>query len=161
MMVVAPSVPWIEEWLARERIAVPGPRDRHLIHSEPGSMRAFAARLQAWIEAVSVTWWAACASLLALYWWLGAGLHWRRRGFIGLFEILVLPAPFLMTAGFVMSLLWARRAAVSGSPSFRRWLRILSYWLLFTGTTAADIWRRADPDALTRPVFRGSCRTDL
>jgi hypothetical protein len=115
----------------------------------PDSMHSFLARLQSWIEAVSVTWWAACAGLFAVYWWIGAGLHWRPRGLIALFELLVLPAPFLMAVGFVMSLLWARGALVSGNPAFRRWLRILSWWLFFTGTSAADIWRRFDPDALT------------
>jgi len=113
-------------------------------------MRSFAARLRVSVESLLVSQWVGYLSVFLLYEFIGAGLYWRRRGLVGPFEILALPAPALMIAALVATVMMARGAPIAETPTFRRWLKLLGWYIVLVGTTAADIWRRFDPDALTR-----------
>jgi hypothetical protein len=113
------------------------------------NIRSLAVAVRSWTARALSSPWGSLASFLAIYWCIGAGLRWRRRGQIDLFEILVMPAPFLMMASLGMAVLVASKAPVSRSPSFRVWSIVIYWWLFLTWLVGFQIWRILDPNAST------------
>jgi len=174
MMAVASPPVWIEDWLGTERTALPDSHDRDVLAGPSGERYVFDTRsglsvqldgcrspgseldrmrlrtdgLRSWIERVFGSLWVGLAYVLAMYWFVGAGLRSRPRGgSIGPFELLVLPAPAFMIAIAVMAVLMLRHAPVSERLWFQGWLRFMGMWLLLTTMIGGNLWLRYDPQA--------------
>jgi hypothetical protein len=114
-------------------------------------MRPYLAGLRLRTTRVLASPWWGLLIPLVVYLSLGAGLRYRPRESLGLFEWLSLPAPAMVVAVLVMTVLMGRKAPVAERPAFQRWLRFICLWLGITVLTGGNTWDRYAPHARSQP----------